>query len=258
MARSSAWYFAGSPLLLLAIIIGVDRVSAGPAVTDAVLVQARAMANDRALVLSPSLAFDAGEPFEGFSDAQRSREFWVEKKTGKVRRYSNRDAYPFSAKDIGEAAIAAAADQEFSNAYATKRSMKRTVSRKEGGDELSYQVDYREFVGDVATFNYASMIFSPDGTLASCMVQDYDVQVGTSPSLSMAEAVRIVADKAGMQQRSSQQADLVIRRFADGSQRLCWRVQLRTGDESYGMGVEGLIDAQDGKVLDWAATGSAG
>jgi hypothetical protein len=245
-------------VLSLAALIGVAAVSslqAEPAVPESVSAEAAALSGKGAPALHRPVtpSFEPDEPFEDFVDSQNGDEYWVEKETDRIRYYSNRAAYPASGrKDIGVEAITAQADELLPRVCPEERRdrMVRYVERLVGGDEISYVVEFREYIGDVRTFNYVIITLAPDGEVANVSVQDYDVTVALRPSVSRDSAAKTLAQSAGFALMSTEDSELVVHRSVDGVQRLCWEVKLETGSESFGSKAWGLIDARTGVLVD--------
>lgn len=248
--------------LCLAAVIGcASTLQARPEVSTETLAQAQSLSGRGELSLvRPSMsAFEEGEPMNGLVDESSGDEFWVEESTGQVRRYANAAAYEMVAQrdvnsvdDLGERAIGAKAREYVDNNLGNLRAAqgKIEVERMDGGNEVSYLVQYREYVGDVRTFNYACMTFTPDGILLTVSIQDFEVEADLEPTVSDSDALRTVADAFELKRWSDEDCELTVTRSLDGTQRLCWTVTIQTGDADFGGSYIGVIDAHSGSIME--------
>ncbi|MDP2183162.1 MAG: hypothetical protein Q8K99_11420 [Actinomycetota bacterium] len=248
--------------LCLAAVIGcVSALQARPEFSAETMVQARNLSGRGSMSLvRPSIpVFESGEPMNGFVDKDSGDEFWAEESTGQVRRYANTAAYEMAAKrdvdsvdDLGEKAIGAKARGYMDNNLGHLRATRGTidVERMDGGNEVSYLVQYREYIGPVRTFNYACMTFTPDGILLSTSVQDFEVEADLKPTVSESEALKKVADAFKLKIWSDENCELTVTRSLDGAQRLCWAVRLQTGNADFGGSYVGIVDAHDGSIVE--------
>lgn len=190
-----------------------------------------------------------------FVNPADASEFWFERKTGRLRYYSNTKAYGRgTVADKGADWIIAAAERQVRRAYDPERlkHMTRTIEREVHGDEVDYVVSYQETVDGVPTFNTVRMIFMTDGVLANYLVDDCDVEVSLEPDLAQEDAVVIAGRQSEFQRWSSECAELRAIRTDEGAQYLVWEVELRTGDCNFGATSWSLIDAHTGAVINTA------
>lgn len=200
-------------------------------------------------------SFDPMEPFEDFEDSSQGDVFWVEKATGRVRRYFNPKSLQNNGVRVGQSLIEQRADLKLNEVYDATRigRLRRETRELRGENHKGYTVRYTEFVGDVETFNYADMTFAPDGELVDLLIQDYPVTVSLEASIGRNQAIQTAARALKMERRSSEEAHLIVTRDpTTGAQRLCWAVDLSTGDAEFGSKGFSAVDATDGTVVDLA------
>lgn len=255
----------GLLLLAVCVALGVASVRQGFAEADVdatTTIQAAKLSGRStvALVRPTRPAFEDGDPLIGYLDRDTGDEYWVDSRTRQVRRFANADAYARLVtepkemqKDVGPRAV-----RELAAAYVRERlgdhraaNGRVAATRRAGGNEDSYLVQYDEYVQGVRTFNCIRMRFAPNGTMLTCMTEDYPVTVGTVPVLDEADAAKIVAEAHRLRTWSTENCELRMIRSTDGVQRLCWDIVLRTKlGEGHEQGFGGLIDANDGSIVE--------
>jgi len=128
-------------------------------------------------------------------------------------------------------------------------SMQRTIELRDYGERSLYLVRYDEWSGGVRTFNYLYLTFGEDGQLLDCSMQEQDVAVPLVPKLTESEAIALTAKRFELEAWSTTTTELRLIIDGDGAQRLCWSVELQTGDDAFGATFYCLLDAKDGTEI---------
>lgn len=195
---------------------------------------------------------EPGEPLEDFEIEGTGERVWREKASGAVRRYMNPKALEKSQGEaLGEGNLLSIADSAAGRILGTARvaGMKRSSQLRDDGLHQTCVVTYREYVSGIPTFNEVILEYTRGGRLIGYTTQDDVIEVSLEPSISRVKATAIAAEANDLPRWSGESASLTLLRVATGEQRLCWEVELRTGDEQFGSSSMAIVDAHSGEVV---------